>query len=421
MKASFRTDDKIQTEGIENKYEYQPEMDFADMPKYAELLRPAWVEVDLDAVAHNVRQIKAYLGNVKLLAVVKADGYGAGAIETARTIVESGADYLGVVMLEEAYELRRAGIQAPILNTGAVFPDQAEHVLALDLEQMIDRYETAAALSNAAVKVDKTARIHCKIDTGMSRYGFAFGLAAAEIARLVALPRLQIVGAFTHFPMSDGLDKSFALLQIERMLRVKRELEAMGITIPLWHMANSGGTLDLPQAHFDMVRVGLLNYGYWPSKEVRRPFEIKPAISLKARIVAVRQIGRGDSVGYGRKFIAEKDERIAVLPIGYADGYDRGLSKIGEVICKGRRLPIVGGLCMDAAFIKVTEWPDIGIGDLVTLMGKDGDEEISPHDIAALIGSVSYEVICRLGRRLPRVYVKNGCVSAVRNELIRES
>ncbi len=381
------------------------------------VLRPAWVRVDLDAITNNVRRIKEYLGTVKLLSVVKADGYGAGAVTAARTIAAAGADYLGVVCLDEAYELRRAGISTPILNTGAVFPDQAEDVLDLEVEQMIDGFETAAALSAAAVKSGRTASVHFKIDTGMSRYGAPFASAVEEMERIAALPSLKIVGAFSHFPMSDALDKSFALLQIERLQAVRRTAEQKGLRIPLWHLANSGGTLDLPQAHFDMVRVGLMNYGYWPSAEVRRPFTLQPALSLQARIVAVRRIKRGDSVGYGRKFMAEKDERIAVLPIGYADGYDRGLSKIGTVLCKGRRLPIIGGLCMDAAFVKITEYDDIGVGDTVTLMGIEGGEEISPHDIAALIGSVSYEVICRLGRRLPRVYVRNGRIESVRNEL----
>lgn len=381
------------------------------------LLRPAWVKVDLDAIAHNVRQIKAYLGGVKLLSVVKADGYGLGAVRTARTILESGADYLGVVMLDEAYELRRSGITAPILNTGAIFTDQVDYVLDLDLEQMVFTYDLAQALSSAAVRRGCTAKIHFKIDTGMSRFGVHFSRAAAEIERLMQLPNLQVVGAFTHFPMSDAVDKSFALLQVERIMAVRRELEAKGIHIPLWHTANSGAALDLPQAHFDMVRVGLMNYGYWPSFDVRRPFELIPAMSVQAKIVAVRDIHRSDTVGYGRKFMAEKDERIAVLPIGYADGYDRGLSKIGQVLCKGRQVPIIGGLCMDAAFVKITEHPDIEIGDTVTLMGVDGDAEISPHDIAALIGSVSYEVISRFGRRLPRLYYKNRELVDVQNSL----
>jgi len=235
------------------------------------LLRPAWVEVDLDAIAQNVRNIKAYLGEVKLLAVVKANGYGLGAVPVAQEIVANGADYLGVVMLDEAFELRRAGIDAPILNMGAVYADQADYVLDLGVEQMVYQLDVAEALSHVAQKMNTRAKMHVKIDTGMSRFGVHFSKAVQEIERFRSLPNLDIVGAFTHFPMSDAVDKSFALLQIERMKNVKAELAGKGIRFPIWHLANSGGALDLPQAHFDMVRVGLMNYGYWPSFDVRQP------------------------------------------------------------------------------------------------------------------------------------------------------
>ncbi len=390
-----------------------------ELDYHHKLLRPAWVDINLDAVAHNVRVIKNYLGAVKLLAVVKANGYGLGAIPMAREISQNGADYLGVVMLDEAYELRRAGITTPILNTGAIFADQAEYVIDLGIEQMVFQPDVARALSDVATAHGTRAKIHYKIDTGMSRFGVHYSQAAEKIEKFLALPNVDVVGAFTHFPMSDAVDKSFALLQIERVNTIKNQLDSKGIHIPVWHMANSGGTLDLPTAFFNMVRVGLMNYGYWPSFDVRQPFELKPAMSVKAKIVNIRDIKRGDTVGYGRKFMAEKDERIAVLPIGYADGYDRKLSKIAEVLWKGRRLPIIGGLCMDAAFVKVTDAPEIKIGDTVTLMGVDRDEEISPHDIAGLIGSVSYEVISRFGRRLARVYSRGEKIDFIDNSLTK--
>lgn len=381
------------------------------------LLRPAWVEIDLDAVSHNVSTIKKYLGDVKMLAVVKANGYGLGAVPMAREIVRCGADYLGVVMLDEAYELRRAGITAPILNTGTIYADQSDYVIDLEIEQMVDQLTVARALSKSAAARGTVAKIHLKIDTGMSRFGLHCSRAAKEIPKWLDVPNIELVGAFTHFPMSDAVDKSFALLQIERIKNIKRQLEAQGIHIPIWHMANSGGTLDLPTSHFNMVRVGLMNYGYWPSFDVRQPFTLRPAMTVKAQIVGIRDIERGDTVGYGRKFIAEKPEKIAILPLGYADGYDRKLSKIGHVLWNGRSLPIIGGLCMDATFVKITDFPEIQIGDTVTLMGEDGDKEISPHDIAALIGSVSYEVISRFGRRLPRVYKRKGQQDSIVNAL----
>jgi len=382
------------------------------------IIRPAWVEIDLDAVAQNVGNIKKYLGAVQFLAVVKADGYGLGAVETAQVIHENGADRLGVVMLDEAIQLRRAGITAPILNMGAIRADQAHYVVAHNLEQIVFRRNVAEALSREAGARHVIAHIHVKIDTGMSRYGVRYDQAAAFIESIYGLSNLQIIGVMTHFPKSDAVDKSFALLQIERMLAIKKELAFKGITIPLWHTANSGATLDLPAAHFDMVRVGLMNYGYYPSSDVRQPFTLHPAMSVKARIININHIRRGDSVGYGRRFIAEKDETIAVLPMGYSDGYSRKLSQVGQVLIKGRRIPIIGGLCMDAFFIKITDHPDIQEGDIATIMGKDGNEEISPHDIARLAGSVSYEVISCFGKRLPRVHIRDGKIVKIKNYLL---
>jgi len=380
-----------------------------------QILRPAWIEIDLNAVAENVRHIKNYLGNTRFLAVVKADGYGLGAVETATVITENGADYLGVVMLDEAAELRRAGIKTPILNMGTILPSQVSYVTGFDLEQIVYRPEMARLLSQQAKNDNRSVKIHIKIDTGMSRYGVRYSEAIDTIIKIASMPNLEIAGAMTHFPRSDALDKSFALLQIERMKKIRKELKNRGISIPLWHLANSGGALDIPEALGDMVRVGLMNYGYFPSDDVRRPFPLVPAMSVKAQIVNIKHINRGDTVGYGRRFMAEKDETIAVLPMGYADGYSRKLSRIGEVLIKGRRVPIIGGLCMDAFFLKITEFPDIREGDTATLMGIDGEEEISPHDIAGLTGSVSYEVISNFGKRLPRVYVNDNKITKIKN------
>jgi len=379
--------------------------------------RPAWVEIDLDAITANYRQIRAALGEVQLCAVVKADAYGAGAVMVARHLQALGVARMAVVSLDEALELHRAGVRTPLLNMGPIFPHQARVVLEQDFEQMAYQPEVLEALAREARWTGRKARIHLKVDTGMSRYGVPLAEAAAMLERLAASPDLECCGVMTHFPMSDGLDKSFALLQIAGFTALRRETEARGIRIPLWHMCNSGGVLDLPQAHLDMVRVGLLLHGYYPSREVRRPFDLHPAMQVKTRIAALRTIGRGDTVGYGRRWMAQRSERIAVLPIGYADGYDRKLRNIGEVLLGGRRAPIVGGLCMDACFIRVTEFSEAAEGMEVTLMGRDGAEEISPHDIAAWIDSVSYEVMARWGRRLPRVYRRDGAPVAVRNDL----
>ncbi|MDZ7725748.1 MAG: alanine racemase [candidate division KSB1 bacterium] len=366
------------------------------------MYRPAWIDVDLDALELNIKAIQTYLEDTRLLAVVKADAYGLGAVPVARLYEQLGVDYLGVVTLDEAVELRDAGIRCPVLNMGPIFPDQAEVVIRYSIEQMVYRETVAKALSDAA---SEKAVIHVKVDTGMSRYGVPFDSAPDFIRKCAALPGLQLRGVFSHLAMSDALDKSFAHLQIERLEQVRRNLD---LNIPIWHMVNSGGALDLPQAHYDMVRVGLMTYGYFPSDHVRRPFTLKPAMHVRTRIASVREIHRGDSVGYGRKYMAENDETIAVLPVGYADGYSRNLSKIGQVLCRGKLLPVIGGLCMDAGFVKITELPDVEVGEVITLMGVDHDMEISPHFIADLSGTVSYEVMSTFGRRLPRVYVKDG-------------
>ncbi len=385
-----------------------------------QIYRPSWVKVDLDAISHNVNHIKSYLRKVKLLVVVKADAYGLGAVPVARWLQKLPVDKLGVVTLDEAVELRRAGITMDILNMGPIWPQQAEDVLKYNIEQMVFQQPVVEALSQVAKQKGTSARIHLKIDTGMSRYGVPWPEALASFVPMARLPNLQWVGAMTHFPLSDALDKSFARLQIERFKDIREQFQRAGYHIPIWHMCNSGGVLDLPEAHMDMVRVGLMVYGYYPSEEVRRPFDLKPAMQVQTHIAAVRTIRRGDTVGYGRRYLAVKTERIGVLPIGYADGYDRKMRHGGQVIINGKYAPIISGLCMDACFVSLEGLDGIEVGQPVTLMGQEGRVAISPHDIARWIDSVSYEVMARFGRRLPRVYYANGKVVQVRNALLNE-
>ena len=382
------------------------------------VLRQSWIDINLDVVARNVQNINKYLGTVNYLAVVKANAYGLGAIPVAKTIIENGADRLGLVTLEECVELRNAGITAPLVNMGPIFPEHVSFVLDYDIEQMVYQKNVIEKLSEIAVEKNKTAKIHFKINTGMNRYGVYYENALQVLSDYVKLPNIKILGVMTHFPMSDELDKSFALLQIERFNKIKQNAELAGIHIPFWHIANSGGTLDMPQSQMDLVRVGIMNYGYFPSDKVRRPFVLIPAMTVKSRIIEIRDMKRGDTLGYGRRFLASRTERIGVLPLGYADGYDRKIKDGGYVLIKGNKVPIISGLCMDAFFIKLTDFPDVKIGDTATLMGIDGEEEISPHDIAAITNTVSYEVISGFGRRLPRVYYKNGEIVQIQNDLL---
>ncbi len=389
----------------------------SSLPLPPSVLRPSWIEVDLDAIEHNVAQIRARLDGVRLLVVVKADAYGLGAVQVSRVLEKCGVDCLGVVCLDEALQLRNAGIRLPILNMGAILPQHADRVVKQHLEQVVSDIETAQAISAAALKHNAPASVHLKIDTGMSRYGMPWQEVGERFGPLFQLPHLRWIGAMSHFANSDGLDKSFPLLQLSRFLQARQHLAEKGIQLPIWHICNSGGTCDLPQAHLDMVRVGLMVYGYYPDPEVQKPFDLHPALSLKSVMVAVRELQRGDSVGYGRRYMAKTRERIAVLPIGYADGFDRKLRNVGQVLLHGCLVPIIGGLCMDACFIRIEDVPEARCGDTATLIGRQGDLEISPHDIAAQIGSVSYEVMARLGKRLPRVYLHHGTVCETVNQL----
>ena len=381
------------------------------------VLRQAWVEVDLDAIEHNIREIKKYIGDTELLVVVKADAYGLGAVQVSRLLAELGVDRLGVVLLDEAIELRRAGIKIPIVNMGPILPHHAKWVVDYDIEQMVFRENVITAISSEAKRRDKIARLHLKIDTGMSRYGVPHQTALDFYVSVSHLPNLEFVGVMSHFAMSDALDKSYARLQLERFSEARRAFQDGGDYITPWHISNSGGMLDMIDAHLGMVRVGLTAYGYFPSEDVVRPFELKPAMSVRAKIVAERTVQRGDSVGYGRRYIADKTERIGILPIGYADGYNRKLRDHAYVLNNGK-IPVVGGLCMDACFVNLTEFPHLGVGDTVTLMGGDLKNDISPHDIAAWIGSVSYEVMSGFGRRLARVFLRKNRIQEIRNTLI---
>ncbi len=378
------------------------------MKDEALVLRPSWVEVDLDAVLDNLSQVRTLVAGKKLCAVVKADAYGLGAVPVCHVLAEAGVDAFGVVMLDEAVQLRRAGIVTPILNMGEILIEHAGYAVEYDVQQMIYRPESAQALSDAAARLRKKAIVHFKINTGMGRYGCDYEQALETLQQCRRYPHLTFEGVMTHFPLSDAVDKSFAQLQILRMKQLRRQFEQNGIDIPCWHMCNSGGVLDLPQAHMDMVRCGLLLYGYYPSEDVQRPLTLKPAMTVKTHIIAIRELRRGDSVGYSRRFIARGPERVAVLPIGYADGYDRKIRFSGLTLLNGRKAAIISGLCMDACFIRISEFPQARIGDPVILMGRSGKEEISPHDIAHAIQSVSYEVMARFGKRLPRLYFRNG-------------
>lgn len=375
--------------------------------------RPAWVEIDLARLRNNLRLIRRDLPrHVQLMAVVKDEAYGHGALEVARVALEEGAWGFGLSTLEEAMTFREAGIAAPLLLLGerqdAELPWCVEH----DLTVCINGPYTVRQLAHIAGTHDKRVPVHLKIHTGMSRFGVRWDEALPLIEQIVAEKSLLLEGVMTHFAQSDETDKSFAHLQLARFSEVLRAMERRKICVKLRHACNSGGFLDLPQAHLDLVRVGILIYGIFPSSVCRRIPGIEPVMSVKARIAAIQKLKPGEVVGYGMRYTAPSERRIAVLPIGYGDGFPRVRNQ-GSALIHGRRAPLIGGVAMDALTVDITDIPAAQLWDEAVLMGRQGDEEITVHDIARLKNSVSYDILTNWRWRLRRRAV-NGETKTVR-------
>ncbi|KKM08639.1 alanine racemase [Clostridiales bacterium PH28_bin88] len=370
-------------------------------------MEPVWAEIDLGAIAHNVREIRRVTrSSAKLMAVVKANGYGHGAIKVARTALANGADRLAVARVGEALVLRRNGLGVPIMVLGYTPPEQAEDAIRAAIAQTVYTYQQAEYISRVAARVGRRATVHVKVDTGMGRIGVLPGPEAVRtLFQIARLSHLELEGVFTHFAVADEVDKEFTHRQFDRFLNFAAELERQGLHIPIKHAANSAGIIDLPETHLDMVRPGIILYGLYPSGEVRRDVvTIKPAMTWKCRVAFVKQLDRGDSVSYGRTFIVKQRALVATLPVGYADGYSRLLSNRGEVLVGGRRAPVIGRVCMDQTMIDITHIPQVGMGDEVVLLGRQGDQEVPAEEMAEKIGTINYEVVCKVGARVPRFY-----------------
>ena len=365
-------------------------------------LRPAWVEIDLVRLRHNLQLIRRDLPrNVQLLAVVKDEAYGHGALDVARIALEEGAWGFGLSTLEEAVALRDAGITTPLLLLGerqeAELPWCVEHNLTV----CVNEPHTVRKLAQAAAHAGKRVPVHVKIHTGMSRFGVRWDEAMPLIEQIGAEKSLSLEGVMTHFAQSDETDKTFANLQFSRFNEVLQGMAARGISVKLRHTCNSGGFLDLPHAHLDMVRVGILMYGIFPSSVCRRIPGIEPVMSVKARIAAIQKLKPGEVVGYGMRYAAPSERRIAVLPIGYGDGFPRVRNQGGALI-RGQRAPLVGGIAMDALMVDITDIPEAQMWDEAVIMGRQGSEEITAHDMAKLKNSVSYDVLTSWRLRLRR-------------------
>ena len=380
-----------------------------------------WAEVDLDAIAHNIREIRKITNpNAQIMAVVKADAYGHGFLEVTKTLLENGADRLAVAVLQEGKQLRSRGVTVPILILGASGEETVEDLINFDITPSVFTYDFAKALSYEAERKEKVTKIHIKIDTGMSRIGFLAGddneEIANEIIKISKLPYIEVEGIFSHFAASDEYDTSYTHMQFERFMDVCNKLNEKGLDVPIKHICNSAGIMMYPEMHLDMVRPGVILYGMYPSDEVDKSrLDLKPAMTLKSTVTHIKDVPAGRGVSYGREYITEGTTKIATVPIGYADGYLRKLAKEGKMIVNGTLVPIVGRICMDQCMIDVTNVNNIDRGDEVIIFGSTG---VTIDDLASWLETINYEVSCVIGKRIPRIYTRNGKAVKVLNYLM---
>ena len=366
-----------------------------------------YAEISLEAIGHNIREVKKRLPEgVKLLGVVKANAYGHGAVPVA-SYLENQVDYFATATIEEAVELRENGISAPILILGYVSPSQYGDLVEYDITQTIDSYAQALALEKEAARQNRKAKAHLAVDTGMTRIGFQVTEHDAdEAAKIADLPHIELEGMFTHFSCADQEDKKYCSMQMEKYDKMTALLAERGVTIPLRHICNSAGIMEFDDHRFEMVRSGIITYGIYPSEEVKKErLDLIPALSWKSHVIHVKEVGPGIGVSYGATYVTEKPmTRIATVSAGYADGYPRALSNQGCVLIHGKKAPIIGRICMDQMMVDVTDIPDVQVEDVVTLVGTDGDETITIEEIANPAARFDYEMLCDISSRVTRVY-----------------
>ena len=366
-----------------------------------------YAEISLEAIGHNIREVKKRLPEgVKLLGVVKANAYGHGAVPVA-SYLENQVDYFATATIEEAVELRENGISAPILILGYVSPSQYGDLVEYDITQTIDSYAQALALEKEAARQNRKAKAHLAVDTGMTRIGFQVTEHDAdEAAKIADLPHIELEGMFTHFSCADQEDKTYCSMQMEKYDKMTALLAERGVTIPLRHICNSAGIMEFDDHRFEMVRSSIITYGIYPSEEVKKErLDLIPALSWKSHVIHVKEVGPGIGVSYGATYVTEKPmTRIATVSAGYADGYPRALSNQGCVLIHGKKAPIIGRICMDQMMVDVTDIPDVQVEDVVTLVGTDGDETITIEEIANPAARFDYEMLCDISSRVTRVY-----------------
>lgn len=383
------------------------------------ILRPVWAEIDLDALAYNMRNIKALAKDKEVIAVVKADCYGHGSVDTAPILLKNGASRLAVAVLTEGIELRKNGITAPIMILGYTPEDLGEYLIKYDIEQTVYSVEYAKALSKIALSLNKTAKIHIALDTGMGRIGFMPNEKSLKyVSEICSLPGLDVIGIFTHFSTSDEENKDYTHEQFNKYLKFVENLSKLNINIPIKHVSNSGAIIDMPETfeNLDAIRAGIILYGYYPSDEVKKEnLSLKPALTIKAKVAHVKEMNENMYISYGRTFKTERKSIIATIPIGYADGYSRLLIPGAKVIVNGKFAPIVGRICMDQCMIDVTDIGNVSTGDEVIILGQCGNLKINADDYAKILGTINYEVLCMFKHRIPKVYIKDNKPVIVRN------
>ena len=380
-----------------------------------------WAEIDLGALAHNYRELRRVTkSSAVMMAVVKADGYGHGASQVARVALENGAELLAVARMGEAIRLREAGISAPILLFGHSLPAYVDILAVSDIRAALNSLDGARSISAQAVRRKTSIKAHIKVDTGMGRLGLLadeiaiqtdtgeqFNRAVNDILSISALPGIEVEGLFTHFANADSQDKSHATTQLSRFTRLLETLETHSLRVKYRHAANSAAIIEMPESHLDLVRPGIAQYGLWPSDEVdKQRIHLKPVMSIKSKVIHVKDVGADFAVSYGSTHVTSHPTRIATIPIGYADGYNRVLSSNGYMLVKGVRAPIIGRVCMDLTMIDVGHVPDVSLEDEVVILGSQGDETISADEIAKKAGTINYEIVSSLTSRVPRVYVR---------------
>jgi len=367
--------------------------------------RPTIAEIDLETLEFNYRQIQKRIPKgAKILGVVKADAYGHGALPISLKLEKLGVEYLGVAFSDEGVELRKGGVRTPILIMGGIYPEDVDRVFRFDLTPVVFQKESLQLLSKEAERRRKKVRVHLKVDTGMGRLGVPMNLWSIFLKELKRFPKIEIEGILSHFSMTDEDGGSFSHYQWREFQKALAMAKEIGISYKYLHMANSATLTAFPAYSGNLVRPGIMLYGSYPSPAFQNLIKLKSIMNLKTRILFLKKVPPGRKISYGGTFITERESLIATLPIGYADGYNRQLSNQGEVLIRGRRAPVVGKVCMDYIMVDVTDIPNVNTRDEVILMGRQGKEQITADEIAEKINSISYEVLCLIGKRVPRIY-----------------